>query len=234
MPFFMRDGKIMQYKRHLRFLALGLAVVSGSALAADQAAERYARLLADSESIAAHNEFVQRQLASQEGQVEHIEEQLAAIDATAAELGPLLVRMHETLKEFVARDLPFSDPVSDREKRMARLDELMTNESVSLSERYRRLIEAYQVELDYGRTLETYRGKLDDGREADFVRVGRITLLYRTDDGEEVGYWSKFENQWVVDKSYRSAVTEAMRIAKKELAPDLIRVPVPAPQEVRL
>ncbi len=55
------------------------------------------------------------------------------------------------------------------------------------AERYRRLLEAYQIELDYGRTMISYKGKLEDGREADFVRVGRVSLLYRTADGEEVG-----------------------------------------------
>lgn len=232
MPTIRRDGKYMKYKRHFRFVALSLAIVAGNALADDAAADRYATLLADAESLSAHNDFVHRQLSSQQSEAAAIEAQLAAIDSTAADLAPLLVRMHQALKTFVASDLPFKDPVSDRQQRLARLDELMANPTATLSERYRRLLEAYQIELDYGRTLETYKGKLEDGREADFVRVGRITLLYRTDDGKEVGYWNKDEQQWVVDDDYKAAVAEALRIATKELAPDLIEVPVPAPQEV--
>lgn len=224
----------MQCKQHLRFLVLALAVASTQVFAADDAAERYAKLIAETEAIEAHNRFVQRQLDSQKDHAGIIESQLVALDNTAAELTPLLGKMYQSLKEFVARDLPFEDPVSDRKKRMSKLEGLMADTSAPLAERYRRLVEAYLVELDYGRTLEAYKGKLSDGREVDFVRVGRITLLYRTDDGEEVGYWNKFDSQWVVDSGYRSAVAEALRIAKKELAPDLIEVPVPAPEEVRL
>lgn len=229
---FMRDGKFMNPKRHCLCVALSLAVVAGYAHGADERADRYAKLLAEVDSMAAHNAFVERQLASQQADARALEAQLVAIDATAADLGPLLVRMHQSMKDFVARDLPFKDPVSDRQQRIERLDQLMANPAATLSERYRRLIEAYQVELDYGRTLESYPGKLDDGREVDFIRVGRITLLYRTVDGAEVGYWDKSQSQWVVDDSYRASISEALRIAKKELAPDLIEVPVPAPEEV--
>ncbi|MBP9035583.1 MAG: DUF3450 family protein, partial [Pseudomonadales bacterium] len=71
------------------------------------------------------------------------------------------------------------------------------------------------------------------GREAEFVRVGRVSLLYRTVDGSEAGYWDAAQKQWVIDGDYSGAILEALRISRKELAPDLIEVPVPAPQEVR-
>lgn len=102
------------------------------------------------------------------------------------------------------------------------------------AERYRRLLEAYQIELDYGKTMVSYKGKLEDGREADFVRVGRVSLLYRTADGEESGYWDAQQKKWVVANEYNKAIEHAVLIATKESAPDLIMVPVPAPQEVPL
>jgi Protein of unknown function (DUF3450) len=102
------------------------------------------------------------------------------------------------------------------------------------AERYRRLLEAYQIELDYGKTMVSYKGKLEDGREADFVRVGRVSLLYRTADGEESGYWDAQQKKWVVANEYNKAIEIAVLIATKESAPDLIMVPVPAPQEVPL
>ena len=76
------------------------------------------------------------------------------------------------------------------------------------AERYRRLLEAYQIELDYGQTMVSYKGKLEDGREADFVRVGRVSLLYRTADGEESGYWDAEQKKWVVANEYNKAIED--------------------------
>ena len=110
--------------------------------AAEDAATQYARLVADAESMAAHNELVQRQIGSQEAQMADLATQIASLDATSAEFGPLLERMFKQLESFVAADLPFLDPVSDRKARIERLRELMTTEGTAPSERFRRLLEA--------------------------------------------------------------------------------------------
>jgi hypothetical protein len=215
-------------------LALALALGVGCGLAAaEDAGARYARLVADAESIAAFNALIQRQIGSQESELAELQAQLATLDTTGAEFGPLLERMFASLEQFVASDVPFIDPVSDRKARIERLRELMTTEGTSPAERFRRLMEAYQIEMEYGRTMSDYKGSLPDGREAEFVRVGRVSLLYRTVDGSEAGYWDAAQKQWVIDGDYSGAILEALRISRKELAPDLIEVPVPAPQEVR-
>ena len=67
----------------------------------------------------------------------------------------------------------------------------------------------------------------------DFVRLGRVSLMYQTLDGSETGYWNAQEKKWVVDNNYAHAVAEARRVAKKDGAPDLLKISVPAPQEVR-
>ncbi|HEX2140537.1 MAG TPA: DUF3450 family protein, partial [Woeseiaceae bacterium] len=66
-----------------------------------------------------------------------------------------------------------------------------------------------------------------------FVRLGRISLMYRTLDGAETGYWDAIQEQWVVDDSYAEAVDLAFRVANQEGAPELLTVPVPAPQEAQ-
>jgi len=156
----------MKQVRGAARLALALALGAGCALAAaEDAAARYARLMADAESIAAHNELIQRQIGSQESELAELQAQLASLDTTSAEFGPLLERMFTSLEQFVAADVPFIDPISDRKARMDRLRELMTTEGTSPAERFRRLMEAYQIEMEYGRTMSDYKGALPDGRE---------------------------------------------------------------------
>jgi hypothetical protein len=92
-------------------------------------------------------------------------------------------------------------------------------------------MEAYQSEIDYGRTIESYRGTLD-GREVDFLRVGRISLIYQTLDGQELGVYNTTSKAWQpLDSEFKSKVIAAIRIAREQAAPDLIKVPVAAPQE---
>jgi hypothetical protein len=113
---------------------------------------------------------------------------------------------------------------------------MMPRADVTISEKYRRILEAYQIELEYGRTLEAYQGRLGmgaDARTVEFVRLGRVSLMYRTIDGSETGYYDAAKKTWVADASYKHAVETAIRVAKRDGAAELLTVPVPAPQEVR-
>ncbi len=198
------------------------------------AASKYAQSLAEAESMEKYNKQLGEQVKEQEAQVVSIEKQLLDIETTNREVQPLMQKMVDTLQQFVALDVPFL--LEERTKRVASLQTLMTEADVSISEKYRRIIEAYQIELEYGRTLEAYEGLIGEGADArtvDFVRLGRISLMYQTLDGSETGYWNAEEKKWTVDNSYAHAVAEARRVAKKNGAPDLLTVPVPAPQEVR-
>jgi hypothetical protein len=117
---------------------------------------------------------------------------------------------------------------------MADLRAMMKRSDVSLSEKYRRLMEAYQVENEYGRTIESYKGTLDaDGksRTVEFLRVGRIALVYQTVDQEEAGRWDPKSKSWVVlGDEFRRPIRQGIRMANKLTAPDLVKVPVAAPE----
>lgn len=207
-----------------------LALAAATTGVAQQAAggDRYARTLADADITARHNVQIQQQLGSQQDEIASLEAQIAGLDATAVEVQSLLQRMFDELVAFVASDVPFFK--EQRDARIEVLRELMTNIEATPAEKYRRLVEAYQIELEYGRTMSAYKQALPDGREAELVRLGRVSLLYRTVDGAEAGYWDNERKEWVEDDDSAAAIEEALRIAKEETAADLIRVPVPAPK----
>jgi len=189
----------------------------------------YRRALADTESFTTYADQLERQVASQQGEMASIERQLAEVETTAREVGPLMQRMVATLAEFVALDVPFL--IDERRDRVARLEEMMGRADVTISEKYRRILEAYQVEMDYGRTVEAYEAELEAGpgaRTVQFLRVGRIGLLYQTLDGRETGYWDATKKAWVVDDAYAHSFQEGIAVAKKTRAPELLVVPVPA------
>src|SRR5690606_29656176 len=104
----------------------------------------------------------------------------------------------------------------------------------TVSEKYRQIMDAYSKEVDYGRTIEAYRGVLTlegQERQVDFLRVGRILLAYQTLDGSATGFWNKNTRQWEpLDDSYRGAISDGLRVARKQTAPDLINIPVSGPE----
>jgi len=116
------------------------------------------------------------------------------------------------------------------------LKDMMGRADVTISEKYRRILEAYQVELDYGRTVEAYEGELageGDPRTVQFLRVGRVTLLYQTLDGRETGYWDAERKGWVVASEYGASFQEGIAVARKSRAPEMLMLPVPVPKEAQ-
>jgi hypothetical protein len=194
----------------------------------------YRGTLRETESLRRYNEQLELQIRSQNEEIQSIQAQIEEIERTNREIYPLMQRMIETVDKFVQLDVPFLQ--EERAKRIATLKEIMNRADVSTAEKYRRILEAYTIEMEYGRTLEAYEGKLGEGDSAktvNFLRVGRVALLYQTLDGDETGYWDADKKQWVEDSGYDDDVKEALKVARKVKAPDLIVAPVHAAEAVQ-
>ena len=214
-----------------RFVAAGLSVVaitSGAFAQQPSAGERYARTLAEADITARYNTHIEQQIRSQQSEITALEQEISGLDATQAAVEPLLQKMFTQLEDFVKGDVPFF--AAERAARLEKLRDIMARVDASPGERFRRLLEAYQIEMEYGRTMSAYKGKLADGRDAEFVRLGRVSLFYRTADGVESGYWDQQQKMWVADRTSARAIEQALAIAKEQKAADLIIVPVPVPQ----
>lgn len=188
----------------------------------------YRQMTAEAQSLKGYNEQLAAQVKSQDAQLTDMTRQLSEIETTAKEVLPMMNKMLDTLAQFVELDVPFLP--EERRNRVAQLKEIMTRADVSTSEKYRRLVEAYQIEVEYGRTLEAYEGKVGD-KTVDFLRTGRISLMYQSRDGKETGYWDADAKEWKKDNDYSEVVKSGLKVAKKQAAPDFIAVAVRAPKE---
>lgn len=193
----------------------------------------YRQALAQSADLVAYNQQLEGLVATQRVEIADYERQFQEIETTKRQILPLIIRMLDVLREFVGIDMPFLP--DERQMRIAQLAELMGRPNVPTSEKYRRVAEAYQIELDYGHTIESYEGEIEvggDTRTVAFLRYGRLGLYYMTLDGLEIGYWDKNEDRWIkLSNEYRQSLDRALRIARKQLPPDLTRLPVPAPED---
>lgn len=182
----------------------------------------------ETDGLRVYNEQLRKQIASQEQEMRDLNSAIDEVSVVERQITPLMLNMIEGLEQFIALDVPFLP--QERAQRIADLKTMMDRADVAPSEKFRRVMEAYQVEMDYGRTLEAYAGLHSiDGQErnVDFLRIGRTALVYQTRDASLQGTWNKKTGQWeALPSSYRTQVTKGLRMAKKQMAPDLLMLPI--------
>ena len=200
----------------------------------DEAVAVYRSTLQRIDALRTYNGQLSLLITSQDAEMGVLRQEIDDVELVAREVTPLMLGMIDALENFVELDVPFL--ADEREKRLAGLHEIMLRADVTDAERYRRIVEAYQIENEYGRTIEAYQGELllnGQSREVEFLRVGRVAFLYQTLDAAETGVWDHAKQSWTDAAESRSAVRKGIRIARKQAAPDLLRLPVPAAEAAK-
>ncbi len=195
--------------------------------------EEYRAVMKEVDGLVVYNTLLQRQIDDQNETLRQIRESIDNVQFVERQILPLLTRMIDGLEQFVALDVPFL--AEERNSRVANLTTVLERADVTAAEKFRVVMEAWQIENDYGRTIEAYTDELViDGntREVDVLRIGRVALLYQTPDGQVSGSWDTQSGSWVeVDSSYRNAIRNGIRLARNQIGPDLLLLPISAPQE---
>lgn len=196
---------------------------------------QYRLVLQQIDRLIAYNDYVERLIVDQEAQITDIRKQLDQFALIERGIVPLMLDSIEILDKFIDLDVPFL--LEERKARVARLRTIMNLSDVTVSEKYRQIMDAYQIETTYGRDIEAYTGLLEidgESRQVDFLRIGRTSLTYQTPDQEETGFWNKQAGQWEkLPNKYQNYVTQGLRVARKQVTPNLLELPIEAPGEGR-
>ena len=192
--------------------------------------QKYRQTLSRIENVKIYNQQLRETIKSQVEEMKNVEEQIESLKNTNRGIVPLMVKMVENIEQFVSLDIPFLP--DERGKRVAELKKLLSRADISTSEKFRRILEAYQVENDYGKTIEAYRGIHKKGEQeltVDYLRIGRVGLLYQTLDAKETALWNHQKQSWEeLSSSYRKSVTQGLKMARKQTAPQLLKLPIAA------
>ena len=196
----------------------------------------------ENDGLAVYIEQLDKQLSNQNLELKNIDTSIRQVTLIERQITPLMLRMIESLELFVAADVPFQK--QERSARIANLRNLMGRSDVTVAEKYRKVMDAYQKEMDYGRTIKTYRSTIDlagtatsekELREVDFLRVGRLSLMFLSLDGQSLGIWDQQAKKWQpLESEYKAKLTTALRIAREQAAPSLIKIPVAAPTKLNI
>lgn len=179
-----------------------------------------------------YNAGMRRTIAQQERTIAEFEESIAQAAELQRQIAPLMERMMAALEQFVALDIPFQ--IEERQARLNTIRDTFDDSSVNVAEKFRLVLQAYQIESAYGRSVDHYTDTLEIGgveRDVDILKVGRVALLYQTSDQSSTGVWDKSSNQWVaLDDEYRRPIALGIRMAQDLETTQLLDLPIAAPE----
>jgi len=193
--------------------------------------EQYKRLIKEVEGLNIYNTLLQRQIDGQVIKLSEMKESIEQVDVISRQILPVMTEMISGLEKFVAVDVPFLK--DERDQRIANLNDILTKPDVNVAEKFRKVTEAYQIENDYGRTISAYSGSIEidgESRQVNFLRIGRIAFMYQTENEEISKVWDQSGRQWQDADEYKNDIRDGLKIARKQVAPDLLLLPVSAPE----
>lgn len=180
-------------------------------------------------NLAVYRDHLARLVDSQNAEANSLNEQIDGIKDTRQGVVPLMYNMIDGLKTMVSNDKPIRH--EQRLARIAKLESMMAQANISDAEKYRRILEAYQIEMDYGTKLGIFQGQValseQETIEADLLYLGRISLVARSLDGKRYWAWNDNQDNWQnLDSQFSTDIDKAFAIASKQAAPSLITLPV--------
>ena len=190
------------------------------------------------EALLVFNAELRASIVRQEAQIIQLDESIEAVEHITRSVPQLTLKMLSSIEAFIERDFPFR--IGERRERVAFARDALTNPDVSIAERFRQVMVLYQSEMAAGRTNETYPATITfEGDEIDvkIVRIGRVAMLFQTNDRRITGAWDNDPEvrDWVELSAgrYRTPVQRAIRIAEQLDAPDILELPVKAPEPLQ-
>jgi hypothetical protein len=188
----------------------------------------YRAVVDETENLKVYNDYVASLVKSQQDEIDSLNGQIQEIENTKKNVVPLMFKMIDTLEAFVKADIPIKR--EERLERVATLRDNMSRADITVSERYRQVLEAYQIEKDYGSLVNAWQGTLNiDGRDrtVDFVQVGRIAYIAQSLDMKNAWVWDNNAGDWKkLGDEYLRSVTMTIRVARSQSAPALVKLPI--------
>lgn len=197
--------------------------------------QQYKALNKEIEALRVNNAQRQAKIQDQLSEIADIDNSIIGVKGVQQQIPALLEKMLDGLAGLVQKDAPFL--LEERTARVEKLRANMGKANQPISENFRQVLEAYKIENEYGRKIEAYKASIDfngDGetRTVDIFRVGRIALLYKTENGEEAGRWNKDTNSWeaLSADEWAGFINTGIRIARNQAVKDILQLPIEAPE----
>lgn len=191
----------------------------------------YRTVVDETENLKVYNDYLASLVADQQAGIDQLQREIDTIEDTKQGIVPLMFKMIDSLEQFIKLDVPLK--IEDRIARVERLRSLMSNSSVTTSEQFRQVLDAYLIENSYGASVQVpYQANITvagGSTTVEIFNVGRVVLLALSIDQKSAWFFNKDTAAWeALGNEYLSSIVKASRMARKIEPFDLIKLPINA------
>ncbi len=190
----------------------------------DDIFNEYVNLSIKLENIKNQNKRLEKLVSIQDDKLMKIGQDIDNIERTKSEVYPLMSSMYAGLEKLISQSVPFA--LKERSERVKKLKDLIDRDDVQRSEKFRKILEAYEIEYDYTNTIGSYQS-MENGVAYNFLRIGTLGFYRQSLDKKNFSVWNNKAKKWedVDSIQDRINITNGIKIAKKQVSPTLIRLP---------
>ena len=189
---------------------------------------QYDALIRKKENQRAIKERLKKEIVFYENRIESLEKQISDVSQISEGIKPFLEEVYERLTYRVEDGLPFL--IQERTHRLNRLRGILDDPEVTVSEKFRKLMEAVQIEAEYGGTIEVYPQEISlNGKDiqANIFRLGRLSLFCQSLDQKTCGVYDAGKGEWVIlPRKFNREIHTAIEIGSKRRPVEMVNLPV--------
>ncbi len=186
------------------------------------------QLESEIESLALYRNHLRKLVDSQDAELISLKRQLQGVEETRQGIVPLMYRMIDGLESVLKYDLPLR--YKARQKRLDDIKILMGRADVAEAEKFRRILEAYKIEMAYGTKLGAYSAEIqvnDNLLQVEQLYFGRVSLISRSLDYQNYWVWMHDSKTWqALSKEKGVEINKAFAMAAKQQAPSVVTLPL--------
>ena len=189
----------------------------------------YRSLLKQVDGLKAYNEQLTKQVQAQRDLIVRFDKSIGDVALIERQIAPLVDKMAGALDEFVAIDLPFR--TQERDQRIALLKEGMAKSDINVAEKFRQVMEVYQIETEYARNIDSYTEIINVGGEevnVDVLVIGRTAMVAQTKDASTTFSYNRDTDSWeeIPAGEYRNSVRLGIKMASKQAPISVLKLPI--------
>ena len=189
---------------------------------------RFEQLQHEQERLQEQKSNLRQQVESTQKRIVSKKRQLSDIEQIANQIRPFLDELVKELGLQIADGLPFL--TAERRQRIDKLESMMAAPDISISEKYRKVMEALLVEAEYGFTIEAKQETIEvegQSRLVNIFRLGRISLFYQNLDQKGCGFYNVVEKSWqTLPANHNREIQKAIDIAAKRRPVEILSLPL--------